>query len=477
MQISIYSNSLTPAPNSHIHDQQPTIGAVIMGPSANIDTNSIVMSLDGSIIQHSYDPINQRISYTPVQPLTGGAHFVTISVSDAIGNPVPQAAWTFYVVGFGNLFVEVINNDMGLSGVPVDIYNSYDSLVFAAYTDPAGEYFRDSVFTGEYNICIVPPLGYYTDHTEEFVEISPEGQGKARFDLERLNIIPSQLSSAHWKHIVAREVYGTGNAHEDYDLPALADLIFRHFQQNPVHQIKIFGNNYPVSEQRKLFLLLKLLGGRPPLEQAVNVFDKNTWDDDPWSEPSDDSPYLTVRQKAFRELTALLLNVAANKLGTFNLVSADKNTVGQVIVHTYNLLSNGDADDDAVALSILTDVNYGRELVAGMIPMDTDNIAFRPTSEDLVPDVFSLAQNYPNPFNNATIIYYSLPEECQVQIEVINIVGQHVTTLVDKRQPAGHYNISWNGIDRNGEEVASGIYFYRIDAGRFVDSKKMILLK
>jgi hypothetical protein len=477
MQISIWSNSLTPPPNSYIQDQQPTIEAVIMGPSANIDTSSIIMSLDGNVVQHSYDPINQRITYIPSQLLMGGPHMVTIDVSDAFGNPVSQAAWIFNVVGFGNLFIEVVDNGSGLCGVPVDIYNTLDSLVFAGYTDPIGEYYRDSMFTGVYKVCIVPPLGYYTDQTEAIVEIQPEGEDKVRFELDRLNIIPSQQSSAFWKHIVAGEVYGIGDAHEDYNLPGLADLIYQHFQQNPAHPIKIFGNSYPSSDLRKLFLLLKLLGGQPPLEQETFGFDKITSDDGLWPVLSDDSPYLSVREKAIREMTALLLNVASNKLATFNLVGVDKITVSQVIVYTYDLLTNGDADDDAVALAILSDVNYGREVAAGMVPMDTENIAFRPGSEISIPDDFSLSQNYPNPFNSETVIYYSLPEECHVEIQIINIVGQHVNTLVETTQSAGHYNISWNGIDKSGEAVASGIYFYKIDAGRFTDSRKMILLK
>jgi len=95
----------------------------------------------------------------------------------------------------------------------------------------------------------------------------------------------------------------------------------------------------------------------------------------------------------------------------------------------------------------------------------------------LTPNKFQLYDNYPNPFNPETRICYDLPAAAQVNIEVINILGRHVATLVDNSQPAGHYEVIWNGRDDNNREVSSGIYLYRISAGDFTGSKKMILQK
>jgi hypothetical protein len=99
--------------------------------------------------------------------------------------------------------------------------------------------------------------------------------------------------------------------------------------------------------------------------------------------------------------------------------------------------------------------------------------------EDLnqLPREFGLSQNYPNPFNPTTVIEYALPKSCDVRIKVYNILGQEVRNLANERQEAGYKSIAWDGKDDHGQEVSSGIYFYRIVAGNFVKSKKMVLLK
>ena len=85
---------------------------------------------------------------------------------------------------------------------------------------------------------------------------------------------------------------------------------------------------------------------------------------------------------------------------------------------------------------------------------------------------FSLKQNYPNPFNPTTQITYSIPSAQKVVLKVFNALGQNVITLMDNEQIAGNYSI-----DFDASELASGIYFYRLQAGDFVQIKKMILMK
>ena len=88
------------------------------------------------------------------------------------------------------------------------------------------------------------------------------------------------------------------------------------------------------------------------------------------------------------------------------------------------------------------------------------------------PEKFRLSQNYPNPFNPETDISYAIPNDCLVRLEVYNLLGQRVTTLVDAHQSAGVHNVRWNGSD-----VSTGIYFFRITAGEFTAMKRMILMK
>ncbi len=92
--------------------------------------------------------------------------------------------------------------------------------------------------------------------------------------------------------------------------------------------------------------------------------------------------------------------------------------------------------------------------------------------EEVLPKTFVLDQNYPNPFNPSTNISYTLNESAQVKLEVFNMIGQKVATLVNAKQSAGNYNFTF---EANG--LTSGMYFYRIEAGSFSDVKRMTLIK
>jgi hypothetical protein len=95
-----------------------------------------------------------------------------------------------------------------------------------------------------------------------------------------------------------------------------------------------------------------------------------------------------------------------------------------------------------------------------------------------LPERFALAQNYPNPFNPTTTIELSLPTACDWRCDIYNVAGQIVKSVSGFNE-AGMVPITWDGTDASGKRVASGIYFYRINAddGRFVETKKMVLMK
>ncbi|UCE20434.1 MAG: T9SS type A sorting domain-containing protein [Gemmatimonadota bacterium] len=96
------------------------------------------------------------------------------------------------------------------------------------------------------------------------------------------------------------------------------------------------------------------------------------------------------------------------------------------------------------------------------------------------PETYRLFQNYPNPFNPRTDIRYQIPDmrsPSHTTLKVFNILGQEVRTLVDEARQAGSHTATWDGRDGQGREVASGIYFYRIEVGQFSDTKRMVFLK
>ena len=95
----------------------------------------------------------------------------------------------------------------------------------------------------------------------------------------------------------------------------------------------------------------------------------------------------------------------------------------------------------------------------------------------MLPTDFALAQNYPNPFNPTTIIEFDVPVRSHVTLTVYNMLGQEVVTLVDQDRDAGFHQVDWDSRSSSGNPVSSGIYFYKLEADSFVQTKKMMLLK
>ena len=92
--------------------------------------------------------------------------------------------------------------------------------------------------------------------------------------------------------------------------------------------------------------------------------------------------------------------------------------------------------------------------------------------EELLPQSFELYQNYPNPFNPQTQITYSVPKATDVTIKIYDVLGREIAVLVNERKQPGEYKATWNA-----EGLSSGVYFYRIVAGEFVETKKMVIIR
>jgi len=126
-----------------------------------------------------------------------------------------------------------------------------------------------------------------------------------------------------------------------------------------------------------------------------------------------------------------------------------------------------DKDDNRFVLSrSVLIVRYEPAVITGV---DDENT--------LLPSNTELRANYPNPFNPSTTIDYALRTRSRVSIAIYNIRGQLVQTLIDSDMPAGVHTVQWDGTDNSGHHVASGLYFYRIEAGSYINARKMILLK
>ncbi|HIB73661.1 MAG TPA: T9SS type A sorting domain-containing protein, partial [Candidatus Marinimicrobia bacterium] len=90
---------------------------------------------------------------------------------------------------------------------------------------------------------------------------------------------------------------------------------------------------------------------------------------------------------------------------------------------------------------------------------------------------YSIHQNYPNPFNPITTLRYDLPENSLVNIIIYDMLGREVKTLINQTQDAGYRSVIWNATNDYGKPVSAGIYLYQIQAGEYMQTKKMVLLK
>jgi len=99
--------------------------------------------------------------------------------------------------------------------------------------------------------------------------------------------------------------------------------------------------------------------------------------------------------------------------------------------------------------------------------------------QERLPKSYSLSQNYPNPFNPSTVISYAIPEgrSVQVRLDVYNLRGQMIKTLVNEMREPGEYRVHWDGRDKQGDQAPSGVYLYRIRAGEYIQARKMVILR
>jgi hypothetical protein len=210
-----------------------------------------------------------------------------------------------------------------------------------------------------------------------------------------------------------------------------------------------------------------------------------SWEDGPWDDVSFLEANVDEQHEGYTNMSIL---------GIKDLVGDPDpddgiNTGGEWWhIATYDMTTAGEGDgtphDDAFISGWQQD-NGGLVLAdfeTGEMDNDLVELSFSPLQlpdtyvgiddEIDVPVTYSLAQNYPNPFNASTTIKYTLPNEGYVTIDVFDIMGRRIETLVSNHQSAGSHSVTWNA-----ESVSSGIYLYRIQAGDYTESKRCNLIK
>jgi hypothetical protein len=142
-------------------------------------------------------------------------------------------------------------------------------------------------------------------------------------------------------------------------------------------------------------------------------------------------------------------------------------------VHVPKSQASGFAVDDGPAYEVLSGCSApnAAKVLAANSP-NTEEV-----ESEQAPADFALAQNYPNPFNPETEIRFQLPQASQVVIKIFNMLGREMITLTDRQLEAGYHRIRWNGRDKHGNSLASGVYFYQLRAGGFNQVRRMSLLR
>ena len=150
-------------------------------------------------------------------------------------------------------------------------------------------------------------------------------------------------------------------------------------------------------------------------------------------------------------------------------------------------LTNPDGEtiiDSLTFTEQITDVSYGRypdgsdtRQLMNPTPGITNTQELRSYINIIIPNQYTFHQNYPNPFNPVTTLRYDLPENSHVNITIYDMLGRQVKNLINQTQDAGYRSVRWNATDDYGKPVSAGIYLYQIQAGEYMQTKKMVLLK
>ncbi len=183
-----------------------------------------------------------------------------------------------------------------------------------------------------------------------------------------------------------------------------------------------------------------------------------------------------LEYEIYGDVRDVMVESLVNGIREFHGIDGDVLRIGLLDLYGQTMIPPGETQIASISYVGLGEISLHRTIA---VAEGGGRLAptVKQTQNANIPKSYALHQNYPNPFNPATQIAFSLPFGSDVRLDIFNIMGQNVTTLVDGYRPAGTHTVTWDGKNGDGEPVASGVYFYRIEASDFSEIRKMLLLK
>ena len=324
--------------------------------------------------------------------------------------------------GLQNVLVKLLNE----SGLPVE---GFDIL----FTDSDGYYSFTDVPIGNYQVMIVEPLGYMVDQNPKVTSILSNETSTVNFELNEIVVVNDARSKGYWKHQFDVYVTNKGNAQETkQDLENFINLVHQHYTLH----YGIFSDYLTFEDWQGI---LSLKGNQPMADRAK------------------------------QHLAALIMNMVSNKVGQYTIVTADGRDVGDVVQYVSDLILDGITTNDELAKDLAESVNNQQMIAAGIVP--EGSMMFKISGVEKI-NTYELFNNYPNPFNPTTQIKYQIPDAGLVTLKLYDVLGNEVIELVNEVKNSGVYSVEFNA-----ENLASGVYIYKLSVNSFVDIKKMVLLR
>jgi len=330
-----------------------------------------------------------------------------------------------------------------LVGVTVDAFSvGTGDLAATSATNATGGYTMPNLPAGSYTVSVVIPLGFTAAAPQVPVTVSG-GTSTANFALHCVTIAANSRSIGFWMHQIGVATGGNGKADVSAaTLCSYLDLIAVHFNSNEINPVIVYQP--PASGACSD----KLQAARVLLDLQGNA---------------------AMIARARQQLLSLLLNVAAGYIGQTAVISLDGATVSQAITYCDNQIDSPTGDYEK-AKTIADDINNGIKVPAGMIPLNTAQIAYRRGMEGVSFRVTPGAGGATRDFQFMT------GARGPVSLRIFDVSGRLVAQLYQGTMEAGPHSVSWNGRASSGAAIARGLYFARLQTPRESPTIKVLEL-